>query len=159
MNRKELAETFKGRNILVTGGTGSFGHQIIRELLKFDAALIHVYSRDEKKQYDMAMSYPRHKNLKFNIGDVRDLERTRDAMRGIDIVFNAAALKQVPNCEYRAVRGRRDQHHRRQQCAAGRDRSRREDRRLDQHGQGGQAGQCHGHDQGHPGTDHARSDL
>ncbi len=84
----------------MTGGTGSFGHQIIRELLALDAARIHVYSRDEKKQYDMAMSYRRHRNLLFNIGDVRDLERTRDAMRGVDIVFNAAALKQVPNCEY-----------------------------------------------------------
>jgi UDP-N-acetylglucosamine 4,6-dehydratase len=100
MNRRELKDTFKGKNILVTGGTGSFGHQIVRELLSFDAALIHIYSRDEKKQYDMAMSYRQHKNLQFNIGDVRDLERTRDAMRGVDIVFNAAALKQVPSCEF-----------------------------------------------------------
>jgi UDP-glucose 4-epimerase len=100
MNRRELTGTFKGKTVLVTGGTGSFGHQIIRELLALDAARIHVYSRDEKKQYDMAMSYRRHRNLLFNIGDVRDLERTRDAMRGVDIVFNAAALKQVPNCEY-----------------------------------------------------------
>ncbi len=100
MNRRELTGTFKGKTVLVTGGTGSFGHQIIRELLALDAARIHVYSRDEKKQYDMAMSYRRHRNLLFNIGDVRDLDRTRDAMRGVDIVFNAAALKQVPNCEY-----------------------------------------------------------
>jgi UDP-glucose 4-epimerase len=95
-----LYEFFKGKRILVTGGTGSFGHQIVRDLLPFDPACVHVYSRDEKKQYDMAMSYRQCKKLRFDIGDVRNLERTRDAMRGIDIVFNAAALKQVPNCEY-----------------------------------------------------------
>jgi UDP-glucose 4-epimerase len=93
-------KTFKGKRILVTGGTGSFGHQIAKELLAYDPAGIHIYSRDEKKQYDMARAYSTTKNLEFNIGDVRDLERTREAMRGIDIVFNAAALKQVPNCEY-----------------------------------------------------------
>ena len=92
--------SFEGQNILVTGGTGSFGHQIVRQLLADNPASIHVYSRDEKKQYDMAMSYRHEPRLKFNIGDVRSLERTREAMRGMDIVFNAAALKQVPNCEY-----------------------------------------------------------
>jgi UDP-N-acetylglucosamine 4,6-dehydratase len=100
MNEREIADALEGKNILVTGGTGSFGHQIVKDLLRFNPACIHIYSRDEKKQYDMAMSYRQYKNLRFNIGDVRDLERTRDAMRGIDIVFNAAALKQVPNCEY-----------------------------------------------------------
>lgn len=100
MNRRKLAAILKGKRILVTGGTGSFGHQIVKELLRYEPAAIHIYSRDEKKQYDMAMAYPGSKLLAFNIGDVRDLERTREAMRGIDIVFNAAALKQVPNCEY-----------------------------------------------------------
>ncbi len=100
MNEREIADAIEGQNILVTGGTGSFGHQIVKDLLHYNPACIHIYSRDEKKQYDMAMSYQKYKKLKFNIGDVRDLERTRDAMRGIDIVFNAAALKQVPNCEY-----------------------------------------------------------
>ena len=100
MNKQVLADAIKGKNILVTGGTGSFGHQIVRDLLPFNPACIYIYSRDEKKQYEMAMSYQRYKNIRFNIGDVRNLERTRDAMRGIDIVFNAAALKQVPNCEY-----------------------------------------------------------
>lgn len=95
-----LYSTLGGKNILVTGGTGSFGHQIVRDLFKFKPATIHIYSRDEKKQYDMAMSYRHMKNLRFNIGDVRNLERTRDAMRGINIVFNAAALKQVPSCEF-----------------------------------------------------------
>jgi UDP-N-acetylglucosamine 4,6-dehydratase/5-epimerase len=100
MSEDELYNFFKGKRILVTGGTGSFGHQIVRDLMPFDPASIHVYSRDEKKQYEMSMSYRNYKPLRFNIGDVRDLERTRDAMRGVDIVFNAAALKQVPNCEY-----------------------------------------------------------
>lgn len=92
MNERDVANAFRGKNILVTGGTGSFGHQIVRDLLPFDPTCIHIYSRDEKKQYDMAMSYRQCKNMRFNIGDVRNLERTRDAMRGIDIVFNAAAL-------------------------------------------------------------------
>jgi len=100
MNETDIIKTFKAKRILVTGGTGSFGHQIVKELLHYEPESIHIYSRDEKKQYDMAMSYQGSKILKFNIGDVRDLGRTREAMRGIDIVFNAAALKQVPNCEY-----------------------------------------------------------
>jgi UDP-N-acetylglucosamine 4,6-dehydratase len=100
MNEKEVAAAIDGQHILVTGGTGSFGHQIVKDLLRLNPASIHIYSRDEKKQYDMAMSYRKYNKLNFNIGDVRDLERTRDAMRGIDIVFNAAALKQVPNCEF-----------------------------------------------------------
>ena len=100
MNEEEVAAAVDGQNILVTGGTGSFGHQIVKDLLRLNPASIHIYSRDEKKQYDMAMSYRKYNKLNFNIGDVRDLERTRDAMRGIDIVFNAAALKQVPNCEF-----------------------------------------------------------
>ena len=100
MNETDLFNTLKSKQILVTGGTGSFGHQIVKELLRYEPESIHIYSRDEKKQYDMAMSYQGSNTLRFNIGDVRDLERTREAMRGIDIVFNAAALKQVPNCEY-----------------------------------------------------------
>jgi UDP-glucose 4-epimerase len=103
MNDQELRDAISGKNILITGGTGSFGHQIARDLLRLDPGFIHIYSRDEKKQYDMAMSHRQHKNMVFNIGDVRDLERTREAMRGIDIVFNAAALKQVPSCEYAPI--------------------------------------------------------
>lgn len=100
MNSEVLSEKLCGKNILVSGGTGSFGHQIVKDLLRFDPAVIYIYSRDEKKQFDMAMSYRSCKKLRFIIGDVRNLERTRDVMRGIDIVFHAAALKQVPNCEY-----------------------------------------------------------
>jgi UDP-N-acetylglucosamine 4,6-dehydratase/5-epimerase len=99
----DLRRALKGKSILVTGGTGSFGHQIVKELFKYDPKSIQIYSRDEKKQYDMAMSYNGRKALKFNIGDVRDIGRTYEAMRGIDIVFNAAALKQVPNCEYAPI--------------------------------------------------------
>ncbi|HOW72880.1 MAG TPA: polysaccharide biosynthesis protein [Phycisphaerae bacterium] len=100
MTGQILSETLRNKNILITGGTGSFGHQIVRELFKYQPASIHVFSRDEKKQYDMALLYPNQANLTFNIGDIRDLERVQEAMRGIDVVFNAAALKQVPNCEY-----------------------------------------------------------
>lgn len=100
MNVQMLSEALRGKNILITGGTGSFGHQIVRELFKYEPASIHVFSRDEKKQHDMALLYPKQANLTFNLGDVRDFERVQEAMRGIDIVFNAAALKQVPQCEY-----------------------------------------------------------
>ena len=100
MDEQLLLATLKDKNILVSGGTGSFGHQIAQELFQYEPNSINIYSRDEKKQYDMALEYSEQQNLFFNIGDVRDPERTHDAMRGIDIVFNAAALKQVPSCEY-----------------------------------------------------------
>lgn len=88
------------RKILITGGTGSFGNTIVDKLLKeADPASITVYSRDEKKQYDMRNKY-HDVRLKFIIGDVRDRERVYKAMKGTDIVFHAAALKQVPNCEF-----------------------------------------------------------
>ncbi len=88
-----------GKNILVTGGTGSFGHQITDELLKYAPNEIVIFSRDEDKQYRMKMDYGHHKNIKFMIGDVRDSHRIRKACRGIDLVFHAAALKQVPSNE------------------------------------------------------------
>jgi len=91
---------FQSKSILVTGGTGSFGHQIISELVKFQPACIVVFSRDEKKQYDMQDIFRNHSSLRFTLGDVRDLERVREVMKGIDIVFHAAALKQVPNTEF-----------------------------------------------------------
>ena len=100
MTTDGISATLAGKVILVTGGTGSFGHQIVRELLALKAASIRIYSRDEKKQYEMAISYRSRPEIQFTIGDVRELDRTRDAMRGVDIVFNAAALKQVPSCEF-----------------------------------------------------------
>jgi len=86
-------------NILVTGGTGSFGHQILERLLIENPEKIIIYSRDEKKQYDMRNKFPQN-NIEFVVGDIRDFGRILEVMRGIDIVFHAAALKQVPNCEF-----------------------------------------------------------
>lgn len=90
---------FAGKRVFVTGGTGSFGHQIIKRILGYDPAEVTVFSRDEKKQYDMRDEYRHSNRMRFVIGDVRSYERLRAAMRGHDIVFHAAALKQVPSTE------------------------------------------------------------
>jgi len=91
---------FKNKRILVTGGTGSFGHQIVDRLLKLDPEEIRIFSRDEDKQHRMQYEYKNNPKLRFIIGDVRIKETLRSAMRNVDIVFHAAALKQVPSCEY-----------------------------------------------------------
>lgn len=90
---------FSGKSILITGGTGSFGTTILKTFLKLPVSEIRIYSRDEKKQEDQrtAMSDPR---LKYYIGDVRDLRSLQTACRGVNFVFHAAALKQVPSCEF-----------------------------------------------------------
>lgn len=88
----------KGKRILVTGGTGSFGHQIADTLLTLGPAEIRLFSRDENKQYHMRNEYD-SPLLRYEIGDVRDYERTLQVMKGIDLVFHAAALKHVPQCE------------------------------------------------------------
>ncbi|MFW5713960.1 MAG: UDP-N-acetylglucosamine 4,6-dehydratase (inverting) [Brevefilum sp.] len=89
------------KNILVTGGTGSFGQSFVDLMLKeYKPARLIVYSRDELKQHEMRMSGFSHPNLRYFIGDVRDLPRLRRAFNGVDIVVHAAALKQVPACEY-----------------------------------------------------------
>jgi UDP-N-acetylglucosamine 4,6-dehydratase len=91
---------FQGRTILVTGGTGSFGHDFIRlALSQYDPARVIVFSRDEKKQFDMRLAFD-DRRLAFVIGDVRDRHQVASAMRGVDYVFHAAALKQVPSCEF-----------------------------------------------------------
>ena len=90
---------FKGKTLLITGGTGSFGNAILRRFLQTDVAQIRILSRDEKKQDDMRHHY-RSDKLKFYIGDVRNTDGLRDALEGVDYVFNAAALKQVPSCEF-----------------------------------------------------------
>lgn len=99
MNDKDIAKAIKGKTILITGGTGSFGNAVLEKLLPFGPKQIVVFSRDEKKQFDMANKFsdPR---IRFIIGDVRDASRVTYIMEGIDLVFHAAALKQVPNCEF-----------------------------------------------------------
>ena len=90
---------FLNKTILITGGTGSFGNAVLRRFLESNIAEIRIFSRDEKKQEDMRISYNNAK-LKFYIGDVRDAGSIRSAMHGVNYVFHAAALKQVPSCEF-----------------------------------------------------------
>jgi UDP-N-acetylglucosamine 4,6-dehydratase len=90
---------FKNKTLLISGGTGSFGNAVLRRFLDSNIAEIRIFSRDEKKQDDMRKKYNSPK-LKFYIGDVRDVDSVRTAMRGVDYVFHAAALKQVPSCEF-----------------------------------------------------------
>ena len=90
---------FNNKVLLITGGTGSFGNAVLRRFLSSDLQEVRIFSRDEKKQDDMRKRYS-NPRLKFYIGDVRDLDSVRTAMRGVDYVFHAAALKQVPSCEF-----------------------------------------------------------
>lgn len=93
---------FKGKTLLITGGTGSFGNAVLNRFLKTDIKEIRIFSRDEKKQEDMRIKYKNDK-IKFYIGDVRDYRSIDDAMDGVDYIFHAAALKQVPSCEFYPV--------------------------------------------------------
>lgn len=90
---------FKGKTLLITGGTGSFGNAVLKRFLDTDIEEIRIFSRDEKKQEDMRIKYKNDK-IKFYIGDVRDYHSIDDAMDGVDYIFHAAALKQVPSCEF-----------------------------------------------------------
>jgi len=90
---------FKNKTLLVTGGTGSFGNAVVKRFLETEISEIRIFSRDEKKQDDMRKLYNNDK-LKFYIGDVRDYNSIESALRGVDFVFSAAALKQVPSCEF-----------------------------------------------------------
>ena len=90
---------FNNKTILITGGTGSFGNAVMKKFLTTDIGEIRIFSRDEKKQDDMRKQYKNDK-LKFYIGDVRDLSSVKNAMHGVDYIFHAAALKQVPSCEF-----------------------------------------------------------
>src|SRR6478735_5643802 len=90
---------FKDKTLLITGGTGSFGNAVMERFLNTDIKEIRIFSRDEKKQDDMRKLYKNGK-LKFYIGDVRDLASVKNAMHGVDYIFHAAALKQVPSCEF-----------------------------------------------------------
>lgn len=90
---------FNNKTLLITGGTGSFGNAVMERFLETDIKEIRIFSRDEKKQEDMRKKYQNNK-LKFYIGDVRDQNSVKNAMYGVDYVFHAAALKQVPSCEF-----------------------------------------------------------
>ena len=90
---------FKNKTLLITGGTGSFGNAVLKRFLNTDIKEIRIFSRDEKKQDDMRKLYKNDK-IKFYIGDVRDLASIKNSMHGVDYVFHAAALKQVPSCEF-----------------------------------------------------------
>jgi len=90
---------FNNKTLLITGGTGSFGNAVLDRFLNTDIGEIRIFSRDEKKQDDMRHKYKNDK-IKFYIGDVRDYDSVHSAMRGVDFVFSAAALKQVPSCEF-----------------------------------------------------------
>lgn len=96
---------FKGKTLLITGGTGSFGNAVLNRFLKTDIEEIRIFSRDEKKQNDMRHDFQAKmpdvaEKIKFYIGDVRDLASVKNAMHGVDYIFHAAALKQVPSCEF-----------------------------------------------------------
>ena len=96
---------FKGKTLLITGGTGSFGHAVLKHFLDSDLKEIRIFSRDEKKQDDMRhelqANHPDlYEKVKFYIGDVRNIQSVQDAMVGVDYIFHAAALKQVPSCEF-----------------------------------------------------------
>jgi len=90
---------FKDKVLLITGGTGSFGNAVLDRFLNTDISEIRIFSRDEKKQDDMRRLYKNDK-IKFYIGDVRDISSVKNAMYGVDYIFHAAALKQVPSCEF-----------------------------------------------------------
>jgi len=90
---------FKDKTLLITGGTGSFGNAVLKRFLNTDIGEIRIFSRDEKKQYDLRRYYHARK-IKCYIGDIRDLSGVKDAMHGVDYVFHAAALKQLPSCEF-----------------------------------------------------------
>lgn len=96
---------FTNKTLLITGGTGSFGNAVLNRFLETDIGEIRIFSRDEKKQDDMRheyqAKYPKHaEKIKFYLGDVRDLASVKNAMHGVDFIFHAAALKQVPSCEF-----------------------------------------------------------
>jgi len=90
---------FKNKTLLITGGTGSFGNAVLKKFINSGISEIRILSRDEKKQHDMRVAFNNAK-IKFFVGDVRDKESIKPAIQGVDYIFHAAALKQVPSCEF-----------------------------------------------------------
>ena len=90
---------FKEKTLMITGGTGSFGNAVLKRFLETGVKEIRIFSRDEKKQDDMRKLYNNDK-IKFHLGDVRDIQSIKNAIHGVDYIFHAAALKQVPSCEF-----------------------------------------------------------
>ena len=100
-----MSTAFTGKTLMITGGTGSFGNAVLNRFLHTDIGEIRIFSRDEKKQDDMRHEFQAKmpevaEKIKFYIGDVRDLQSVKNAMHGVDYIFHAAALKQVPSCEF-----------------------------------------------------------
>jgi UDP-N-acetylglucosamine 4,6-dehydratase len=98
-----MSTVFDGCTLLITGGPGTFGNAVVRRMLGCDLAEIRIFSRDEKKQYDLRIAY-HEPRLNYHIGDARDPDSLRDALEGVDCVFHAAALKQIPSCEFYPLR-------------------------------------------------------
>lgn len=103
--RIKIMSAFKNKTLLITGGTGSFGNAVLNRFLDTDIKEIRIFSRDEKKQDDMRHDFQAKMpevagKIKFYIGDVRDIASVRNAMHDVDYIFHAAALKQVPSCEF-----------------------------------------------------------
>ena len=99
IKNKKLSAEFKNKKILVTGGTGSVGTGIVKQLIKYNPSIIRILSNDENSIFEMKRQFPNIRNLTFMIGDVRDIDRVKLAIRNIDIVFHAAAMKHIDICE------------------------------------------------------------
>lgn len=99
MNQKKISTFFKNKSLLITGGTGSFGKTVLKKFIKFNFREIVIFSRDERKQENLRNQYQNNK-IRFILGDVRNYESIADATKKIDYIFHAAALKQVPSCEF-----------------------------------------------------------
>ena len=102
IKNSEIKKIFNNKSVLITGGTGSFGSTMLDKIKNFNCK-IKIFSRDELKQ-DLLRSRIKNQNIDFIIGDVRDIDSVDQAMTGVDIVFHAAALKQVPSCEFFQIR-------------------------------------------------------
>jgi len=100
MKANSLEEAFGDKTILITGGTGSIGSELVKKLLQYNPRVIRIFSNDENAQFEMEQELKTWSNLRFLVGDVRDKERLKRATENIEIVFHAAALKHVPSCEY-----------------------------------------------------------